>query len=671
MIDINNIKLELNKNNILKTNIESLVSLCIKKRELTFNGDNIEFDIETLANQGIITHNSKNYSVTDNYYFSYIFYQYYTKELKFTINENFNLSSKFIKGIEDIFIKNEYIKGSTSLIKNIWAITIYETNEKFGSSFLDYLNGLNKESNSKEIYNFIDGYSKTLPSLKINSPELYDILIKLIECSESDADYNITLATIKNGIREKVRLNDSFGIDFYDYSINKDNIQNDILSSVISGLYDRIGIAFFEEKVSILIDDEKYSNSIINGLSSVKDIGKDDAFVLLSVFDKFNNSNQDTLLYIPRLLFSIIKSNIISDDDTINSKCFYHLANLISIDNPILINYILQVIRFIDGFSKDKTSLFIRLIEQPHIDFQIYLKQIDDAFYYINEFEYFEKIIMLVADNYSFNNSTSKLLSYSINEFNSKNTIEFEKLVLKLLTNENPKHRRLGHDFFNDIPQGAIKFKYNILNLSYINQYKLWVSICHDYQEPKHIIPCLLPLINSDSSIIAESFICKLEEFSENYREGLIEVLKNHLNLNNIKEKEIYNRVVNYSIEFYERNILIKHDIKELNPYYSQNMLFKEFSENHSRVFNHEMHKETNDKGLFFNHCSTIVLAKGGGWKLENKDNLTKLGKFSTSFSLPRNYFIEPEIFDYKRILEINQNWSGYFIEIEKMLSHE
>ena len=128
---------------------------------------------------------------------------------------------------------------------------------------------------------------------------------------------------------------------------------------------------------------------------------------------------------------------------------------------------------------------------------------------------------------------------------------------------------------------------------------------------------------------------------------------------------------MDYSNSFHEKFVDIKKDIKEINPFYSQYQIFKEFNINHRRVFNREMNKKSHNTPLFFSEISEIILAKGGGWKINGKNDLSKLGKFSTSFSLPRIYFIDPENFDYDRLIEINQNWKGHFTEIEKMLSNE
>ena len=533
MIDLSDIRLELDNNSILKNGLESLVRICIADSNLVFESSYLDqklgFKIKLLLEKEILKISTNEYSVVNNdYYIPYTFYEHYCQNLNFDIKSDFERNAEFIKRIKKEFIKGGYIQGSDNLIKKIWAIAIYETSKKLNSSFLNYLNKLNKENNSKEIFNFIDSFSDSLPFIDINHDELYQILTKLFKWCESDALYNANLGRLRKGISTKTYLNESFGLSFFKYSINKNKIHNYIISSVVSGLYEKLRLTFFEQELKPLLDNEKFTASIIYGLSKVKLVNDNDATIYLQLFNKFNDKNQTYLFEITRLLVSIIDSISITNEHEIKSKCFSLLEELVCIDNPNLIYYIIRSIRYVDKFSKEKTNILVKLIEQPHFQYKKYLKQIDDSFYEINEIEYFERVLLTLAENCDLD-SISNFLSYSIHEFNGKEKLKFEELVITLLVHDKPKYRRLGQDIFQEINQGSIKFKFDILSLPFIKQYKLWVSICQDYSEPKYILPSLLPLINSKSPTVSESIICKLEEFSENYRDDLIDVLKNNL----------------------------------------------------------------------------------------------------------------------------------------------
>jgi hypothetical protein len=63
---------------------------------------------------------------------------------------------------------------------------------------------------------------------------------------------------------------------------------------------------------------------------------------------------------------------------------------------------------------------------------------------------------------------------------------------------------------------------------------------------------------------------------------------------------------------------------------------------------------------------NTIKLAKGGGWKYGNKDEISKLGKFEHSFSLPRSYFIHPNHFEVEQSIEMRKDWKDEDFQIIK-----
>ena len=68
------------------------------------------------------------------------------------------------------------------------------------------------------------------------------------------------------------------------------------------------------------------------------------------------------------------------------------------------------------------------------------------------------------------------------------------------------------------------------------------------------------------------------------------------------------------------------------------------------------------DENSIFRHlATTVVLAKGGGWKHESKEEVSQLSTFSSSMTLPRKYFISPDNFDWDRKMEISEDWSKFF----------
>ena len=65
-------------------------------------------------------------------------------------------------------------------------------------------------------------------------------------------------------------------------------------------------------------------------------------------------------------------------------------------------------------------------------------------------------------------------------------------------------------------------------------------------------------------------------------------------------------------------------------------------------------------------------MLKRGGWKIDGGNEISKLGKISSSFSLPRIYFTRPEHFDFESHEKMTNNWmDANFTEIKRCLDSE
>jgi hypothetical protein len=179
-------------------------------------------------------------------------------------------------------------------------------------------------------------------------------------------------------------------------------------------------------------------------------------------------------------------------------------------------------------------------------------------------------------------------------------------------------------------------------------------------------------LLKSKSPLVKEAFICKLEEYTESYGGSVTEILKQKLDFGDADSLAVFERIENYKVEFYKNNVLVKDGIKELNPAFTQNRLFVNYNKNHNRRFSRQMQKSSDENSFFLNFCSKVTLLKGGGWKIDGRDEISKLNKISTSFSLPRVYFTRPENFDFESDVEMVTNWDNTsFAEIQRFLDNE
>ncbi|MFA5434259.1 MAG: hypothetical protein WC319_15550, partial [Candidatus Paceibacterota bacterium] len=302
---------------------------------------------------------------------------------------------------------------------------------------------------------------------------------------------------------------------------------------------------------------------------------------------------------------------------------------------------------------------------------QEYLNSINNFLWKSKDVLYFEKLLYTIGEYLPFK-AINKNLSSSINEIRSNCKKEFDKVLVNLLIQNKASFRFLATDIFSDFSSENYQFDYDILEFDSLSQYKLWVSIFQNYREPKNILPCLLPLLKSKSPLVKEAFICKLEEYTESYGGSVTEILKQKLDFGDADSLAVFERIENYKVEFYKNNVLVKDGIKELNPAFTQNRLFVNYNKNHNRRFSRQMQKSSDENSFFLNFCSKVTLLKGGGWKIDGRDEISKLNKISTSFSLPRVYFTRPENFDFESDVEMVTNWDNTsFAEIQRFLDNE
>jgi hypothetical protein len=232
----------------------------------------------------------------------------------------------------------------------------------------------------------------------------------------------------------------------------------------------------------------------------------------------------------------------------------------------------------------------------------------------------------------------------------------------------------MGLDLFNKLSTSSpYIFSIDILSLLPITQYRLWVSLTQDFKEPKYYIPSILSLIDSKSDLVKESFLCKLEEHSEDYGGHIIEVLEMHLDKQNTKHIEVLERIRQYMVDFYSTYINLKGPIKEFNPYYTDNKAVRLFNELHFKKMSDTIHKGA-EKNSFLSvlGADTVQLSKGGGFRFGNKGEISKLGSFASSFSLPRSYFINHNKFELEQGFEMRRDWTNEEFEtIQNIIDDE
>lgn len=448
------------------------------------------------------------------------------------------------------------------------------------------------------------------------------------------------------------------------FSVEED--KENLITTIVTGLYENKGINFYNTHLKDLVEKEYKQNPIFFGLSNISEITETECKLFIELIKKYNKKDS-LIISILSLVFSILKSN----NTKYHDFCFKELAS--AIENEKTAYYILSNLDRLNNYNKEKTEIVIKLINQDYFSIEKYINPISNVFWHLKEFDSFKNVVISIIEKKPFEKFIKSFDSY----FHSVDKIELDKFTIDLLTNNQASKRTIGIEMFNQLSNyNPYRFTFNILELPYISQYKLWMSLTQDFHEPKNRLIALLPLIDSKSELIKESFICKLEEISEDYGGHVTKVLEDNLNKDNPNYNLIIVRIKKYIEDYYGKNIDIKNSVSELNPYYTHHKSIRRFDKLFSKKMSESVDKGAKENSLFSiltnNGSNTIQLSKGGGFRIGNKKEISQLGKIGTSFTMPRSYFINPNKYELEKGFLMQQNWTDEeFSDINTLLDNE
>lgn len=647
---------DIEANKALKKILLNFIDVIIADKKLSFPINEYSFD-NCLVGNHILNLTNDKYEIVAYNNISYYILVKYKEMFEFKTNLDFKENTLFLKKIDSDFKSLGYVSNYNVLEKYFWKRLIKESNHLFSCNFNDYLNSLNKENNSDEIFLFIECYSLELTDLKLSVKSIYENAVLLLEFSKSDTTYNLSIGNILNGIKEKCKNDYSLGLELFDFSFSRSVLNDNIISSIVSCLFDRKKEKFYNSHLKSKIENEINLNAIFFGLSNISVFDDSICERFIQFYDKYEN-NKDLVFSLSSLLISILKSK----NSKYYKECFDRI--IVSIKTENTAKFCLDHICYLENLNNEKSDLLVRFIGQEYFTVDNHLQIIGMFFWYIKDIDSFRKVIFALVEKAPFE-PISKVFKSHLTDIDK---IKLDKLIIELLIDNQARRRYLALDLFDELSSSyPYEFSFDILSLEAIDQYKLWVSLTLDFREPKYRITSLLPLIDSKSHTVKDCFIYKLEEISRDYGGHVLEVLKTNLDKENSHHTKVINRISEYISSFYKTNADVKNAIKELNPYYSQNKSFKKFNSLFRKKMSTSINKGAGENSIMsVLGVNTVKLSKGGGWKFEDKDGISQLAKIETSMSLPRSYFISPNDFEIEIGLESKMDWSDFDFEIIK-----
>lgn len=570
-------------------------------------------------------------------------YLHFKSESNFKESDNFieyqNLYLDIVKALK----ANPYSQKKEDILRRLYTLLILRYSLQ-SYSLADYIHQLSKldkteHKNRKRISDFVNAYGTALPELEFKKENLYCEVKSVMALNDSDSNYNYNQHYLIEGLRILPEKDLGVVLDFFETSCNDIDAPIKFIASLSASLYEYLGELFLLSIASPYLGNKKIATEILYGLSIVREVGYNDSLVFIKIYE---NNNDSGMLIIPlsKMLLSIINSEVTYEGKAyIDGECFKRLEDIIVKYGSSPALQIVDNIAFIKNHENLKTKLLLNLIAQPYFNTKEFLGTIEKVYWYLHSVNSVIQILSAISDKEPFQDLGKNFRNFQENFCKE----ELDLAIINLIVDNKSSRRYLGNSLFNAYCLQR-SFNYNILSLTPLNQYKLWVGLCQNIGEPESYLVSLLSLLDSNSAIVRESFIAKLELLSEDFGRHITEVLEKYSHLYNCPE--VLERVKNYIETFYKVNADCKNGIAELNPYNTHYKLIKEFNKLYHRNFSKTIEKGTKENSLLGMMAKTIKLGKGGGWKMPGRENVQKLGHFQSGMVLPRSYFIYPDKYD-------------------------
>ncbi|GAL77268.1 hypothetical protein JCM19274_4981 [Algibacter lectus] len=343
--------------------IDSLIDSVVEYKKLQFSGSETDFD-SLLFEKKILKSENNKISISDYHLISSKFLNKYKEKFDFKIVEEFQVNVDFIIKIKEDFLTNGYVHDYHIVEKEIWRLITKESNSKFNCSFNDYLKSVNLDNKPEGLFGFIDAYSSLLPELDLTDVIIFDNALILTEITKSDAHYNIPLGNVLNGIKNKCKSDYDLGLELLKKSFSVNEEKENIISAIVSGLYENKKIEFYDSILKDLIQKEDKLNAIFFGLSNVSELEITECDLYIDIIKEYNK-NDSVIISILSLVFSVLKSN----NTKFHIFCFKELE--FAIENEKTAYYILNNLDLLNNYNQEKTKIVVKLINQDYFQLNI------------------------------------------------------------------------------------------------------------------------------------------------------------------------------------------------------------------------------------------------------------------------------------------------------------
>lgn len=640
------------------SSINHLVHLITSEKRFQFPTNEIK-DYKLLEESELITVHNDIATIAISTQLTSQLIKHYSKEFRFTQNSDFLKTFSFYQKIEKDFDSSTVIVRISEQMQNILSQLILVSNQKYGETFIDFVKSNN--SDSTHYYRFTTSFSEVLPQLVIPIATLEELIRNIYNNLFKDVQYNLDLGEFLIGIKKYSQHNPSKGLLLFNRFRKKDSIP-EILGNLLGGLFNNHPSSEIERLRNI---SSKPDNAFIVLMCiKVCDLEGDTIHDLFNLLDSLDSPQNLFLLNRASAYVRLLQSGLLSANE--RKTCFDRLKSFLLSKNDDIIFTTLNQILFIKGYEYKKLTLIKHFTK---VDAENkFLNGICTIISRMNSPKYFFDFLR-AYQKVKPNDFQITQFQIPINSLVRKNKSEFDDHLIQFLIDDVGGVRLFGKRTFSHLTlHGSYRLDFDLKNLNQLEQIKLIVSLLTERPEPKKVIPTIVDIKKSEYPLVVEFLLSQIELYIEVFSSTVINTLEDCLDLDDPADQLIYERIKKANSKFIAL-LDKKSKIKEFDPSLTHARLFKKFNENYFEYMSRDMQKTVDNESVFLNMVQKVQLAKGGGWKYGDKEEVSQLSVVSSSFQFPRTYYINPERFDIETRSSYVENWKNEFKEWESVIS--
>lgn len=651
---------------MLQEQLDNFCNYFLSSKKYQFKTEEFEFDHDQLIIDKILIKQGDHFEIADNLLIAKNVLSEFKRLFKFTSFDDPEQSKGFLKSIVEYFL-DDVLMGRTAFNDAMMRIAVSEFAKTDPEKFISFAEIFKRTD--RTIFQFIKGFDHVAPTLNNFSPlQLVRLYSWLYNESMTEAEDVVDLVVgglVKN-LSEFCDANPKIAKALYETCVLCDPQQ-------LQPFHVAILVSNYNHDHNFLSELKKLAGSnadqhtLISCLSNVKfdETTKYKEFV--DIVESIENYTVEGKRWLSRFYATILE-HLDQSEKTLKQHCFERLLKLM-LCNPDLVAQTIFDLRFLNSLQVEVYEILSAFIEQGDVPehFGRMLRNMYPAFKKSDHFFLLLRKIALKLKG-AFN---PKDYSHAITLYQYQDAEECDENLCNLLIDDEGFVRYAATRLLNlmSITDRKRSFSCDLLKRTAIEQYKLVVSITQGFHEPEYIVPFIAPLLDSPFTLVRDLVLHRLEILIENYFSAVIDTLEACLDNSNQVHLEYNERLMSYAKKFSD-NLEHKTPIKELDPRYNQSKYLQQYFQESRRKLSESLNKSVKENTLmsFLGDGNDIMLAKGGGFYISEENKVQPLSSIKTEMSLPREYYLAPERYDWEHRIQILENWKDTFTQWEAMI---